>query len=398
MKPTVSMVLATHNRRAVLLSTLQKIHALGGEAAGCEMIVVDNASTDGTQEALREGFADVRLVALDQNLGSCAKARGVAVAAADFVLFLDDDSYPQPGSIRRMVEHFECWADLGAASFRVHLPDGGEECSAMPNVFIGCGVGLRRAALEGVGGLDAGMFMQAEEYDLSFRLVNAGWRVETFADLHIDHLKTAASRIAPRTAFYDTYNNLLVAARYIPDAHLAVVFDDWAMRYKWLFATGAHQAAYERAIEEGRDHRRADRIAYSDRRLSRAAFETLFRWEEIAGRMSRLHDDGVRRVGFADLGKNVHAFYRGARRCGIDIEWIADDRFAANGRTYREVPVIPVDLARRHPVDAVIVSNTSPVHASRTARRWSHSHLIVHAWFTPGGLPAIAEPELAGSL
>ena len=46
-----------------------------------------------------------------------------------------------------MVEHFEAMPSLGAAVFTVTLPDGSRECSAYPDVFIGCGVGFRRAAL-----------------------------------------------------------------------------------------------------------------------------------------------------------------------------------------------------------------------------------------------------------
>ena len=52
------------------------------------------------------------------------------------------------------------------------------ECSAYPDVFIGCGTGFRRQALVEVGGLPEDFFMQAEEYDLSLRLLDAGWTVE----------------------------------------------------------------------------------------------------------------------------------------------------------------------------------------------------------------------------
>ena len=195
---SVSFVLATHNRRAITLDTLNNLLTTGRPTSPFEVIVVDNASTDGTAQAVRTQFPTVTLLAEAQNLGSCAKALGVDRAAGRFVVFLDDDSYPRPGTIDRMIEHFEADPQLAAAGFRVHLPDGREECSAFPDVFIGCGVGFRASALSEVGGLDRALFMQAEEYDLSFRLINAGYQVRTFDDLHVDHLKTPCARRSNR--------------------------------------------------------------------------------------------------------------------------------------------------------------------------------------------------------
>jgi len=73
-----------------------------------------------------------------------------------------------------MMKHFDANPRLGAAVFTITLPDGSRECSAYPNVFIGCGTGFRRTALEQVGGLPADFFMQAEEYDLSLAVGRGG--------------------------------------------------------------------------------------------------------------------------------------------------------------------------------------------------------------------------------
>ena len=197
----ISFVIATHNRRNVVLATLRQVHSLGLNPSDTEIIVVDNASSDGSAIAIGEQFPDVRVMTPRKNLGSCGKALGVDVAQGQYVVFLDDDSYPWPGSIERMVSHFERDDKLAAAGFCVHLPNGGQECSALPNVFIGCGVGFRRQALTEVGGLDRSLFMQAEEYDLSFRLINAGWKVETFSDLNVDHLKSPQARLGRRTVY-----------------------------------------------------------------------------------------------------------------------------------------------------------------------------------------------------
>src|SRR5262245_22041049 len=144
--PIVSFILATHNRRAVVANTIERVRACGLARHDFELIAVDNASTDGTAEALRDR-GDVSLSPLAKNLGSCAKALGVDLARGSLVVFLDDDSYPRPGSIERMIDHFDSDPRLAAAGFTVHLPDGSQECSALPHVFVGCGVGFRAAAL-----------------------------------------------------------------------------------------------------------------------------------------------------------------------------------------------------------------------------------------------------------
>ncbi len=365
----ISFVMATHNRREVTLSTLEQLFGDSRPSAAFEVIVVDNASTDGTVAALQSSFPDVRLIPRRQNLGSCAKTLGVSEAQGEFVVFLDDDSHPRPGAVDRMLEHFEEDAGLGAAGFRVHLPNGREECSAFPNVFIGCGVGFRADALREVGGLDATLFMQAEEYDLSFRLVNAGWSVRTLPDLHVDHLKTPCARRNARTVYYDTRNNLLIAARYLPGPYYRGYRDDWLQRYSWLAAADERLGAYCRGATSGWLLGRGDRRRFTDRRLKPGAFETLFRWGFVADRVRALASAGARRVVFADLGKNVLAFANAARESGISVLAIGDDRFAGPDRLYRGTPIKPLRETPVSECDAIVVSNTSPVHAAETAWR-----------------------------
>lgn len=390
--PEVSFVLATYNRCRVTLDTLRRIFDFGRPSVEFEVIVVDNASTDGTADAIRAAFPQVTLLAQGRNLGSCAKALGVDRARGEYVVFLDDDSYPHPGAVDQMIRHFCADGRLGAAGFRVHLPDRRQECSAFPEVFIGCGVGLRASALRQVGGLDRTFFMQAEEYDLSFRLINAGWRVRTFDDLHVDHLKTPCARRSGRTVYYDTRNNLLVAARYLPEPYHRVYRQDWLQRYAWLARADGRLPAFYRGMAAGRFGGGRDRRRYRDRRLTPEAFEVLFRFKFIEQRMGQLAASGIGWVVFADWGKNAYAFLRAARRCGISVLAIGDDRFAGPTRRYRGVPVRPLTEAVGADPRAVVVANTSPVHAARTQRRLAH--LIdrpVHCWFGHDGGPEVPE-------
>ena len=63
--------------------------------------------------------------------------------------------------------------------------------------------------------------------------MNAGWTIRVFDDLHVDHLKTPRARRSGRLNYYDTRNNLLLAARYLPAPWHAVYANDWRRRYGW---------------------------------------------------------------------------------------------------------------------------------------------------------------------
>lgn len=381
--PEISIILATHNRRDVVRNTLENLGRSGLAPDACEIIVVDNHSTDGTREFL-ETRRDVRLIALPENCGACAKGRGVNVARAPLVLFLDDDSYPQPGFLERVQNAFTHDPRLGAAAFRARLPDGREECSALPHVFVGCGAAFRAAALREVGGVDESFFMAAEEYDLSFRLLGAGWGVEAFADLVVEHLKSPHARRSERISYYDIRNNLRVIARYLPDEVAAIYRADWLLRYRWLAERVGHESAHERGVSQGTWDGVLECWRFRRQRLSAEALEQVLSWRMIDRHMLALRQQGVRKIVLADWGKNAYAFLRGAIVAGVQVLAIGDDRFAAPGRTYRELPILPLDDALALGPDAVVVGNTSYVHAHERwldlSRRTSRP---AYNWFEP---------------
>ncbi len=366
-RPTISFVIATHNRCAVVESTLKRVRALRQEVPSSEIIVVDNASTDHTRTRVAP-LVDV-LICLRRNIGSCSKALGVDRAGGKYIVFLDDDAYPKLGSLVRMIDHFESDDGLAAAGFRVHLPSGCEEASALPGVFVGCGVGLRTDALRSVGGLDRSFFMQAEEYDLCFKLSAAGWKTEVFDDLHVEHMKTELARKSQRTTFYDIRNNLRVAARFLPSSYYEIYRQDWCQRYAWLAMNDGHYAAYDRGIRVGRPLAARERVMYRRKRLHAISFERFFLWSEINERFRQLGNDGVRRVLLADLGKNIYAFYQAARRHCVQIVAIADDRFHRPGRRYRGLDILPVTQSLGIDVDRIVVSQTTAPPALASKKR-----------------------------
>ncbi|UCF33190.1 MAG: glycosyltransferase [Phycisphaerales bacterium] len=379
-RPIVSFVMATHNRRAVVVRALANVARCGLNQREFEIIVVDNKSSDGTRETIRE-FTP-HLIALDRNAGSCAKAHALPMVRGRYVVFLDDDSYPMAGSIQRMIRHFEQDPGLGAAGFTVHLPDGRRESGALPGVFVGCGVGLRAEALRPVGGLDAHFFMQAEEYDLAFRLAGAGWRVEVFNDLHAEHLKSGSARRSDRTTFYDVRNNVLVAARYLPAPYYRIYRADGLQRYRWLAAREGHRAAYRRGLWAALLREPLDRWAFRRRRLTPAVLERFYQIDTVQRRMQELARDGIRRAVFATLGKNVFAFHRAALLAGIEIIAVGDDYFSARGRFYRGVRLLPMAQALALEADAVVISNMASAQVDHAMGRLVRETTIpIYGWY-----------------
>lgn len=383
----VSFVLPTFNRRDVVLHSLEQICRCGMTPSEFEVLVIDNASTDGTAEAVAGRFPSVRVLRQPGNRGPCAKNAALAVARGEYVIFLDDDSFPAPGSVRRMIGHFERDSGLGAAVFTITLPNGSRECSAYPNVCIGCGTGFRRQALRDVGGLPEDFFMAAEEYDLSLRLLDAGWSVELFDDLHVTHLKSSSSRFPARIARLDARNNALLAMRYFPEQWRVSYALEWLDRYRLLSIAGGFKSAFWRGATEGLIRG----LTTEHRPINPIAFERFVRIDETCLRLAKATERlGLRRVLFVDLGKNILAYRLAARRCGLEVLGIADARLGDRGVRFRGLPLLSDVVAARLPFDAVVISNLSPVHASVRARFWRQAQSRpVLDLFAEGGIACI---------
>ncbi|HVT87481.1 MAG TPA: glycosyltransferase [Tepidisphaeraceae bacterium] len=367
MQPIVSFVISTHNRREVLRSTLRRVQECGLAPDQFEVLVVDNASSDSTAVAVAREFPTVHVMALDRNMGPCSKNLAIEEAKGEYIVFLDDDSYPLPGSIERMISHFRNNETLGAAIFTVTLPDGSHECCAYPDVFIGCGTGFRRQALAEVGGLPTDFFMAAEEYDLSLRLLDAGWDIRSFNDLHVIHMKTPASRSPWRLMRLDTRNNFLIATRYFPPECTSIFTWDWMVRYYRIAAKRNQRTAFVAGLGQGmmRMFRKGHRKPVSDDTFDRFARVTQIQ-EELQAATDQL---GLKSVLFIDYGKNILPYWDAAMNLKLEIVGIADRRLRGCGK-YRGIPVIGDAEAVRLQFDAAIITTSSPVHAAERAAQW----------------------------
>ncbi len=360
----LSLVIITRDRSRQLRQTLDLIDAhLTLPASDVETLIVDNASTDDTRAQLAAHHPQATVIPLDKNEGMPARNHAIRRATGDFILILDDDSYPAPGTVERAIDYLQHNPQCGAVTGRVELPDGSLEASAMPTVFIGCATLLRTRALKDVGLFDPEFFRQAEEYDLSFRLWQAGYAVERFEDLVFHHDKNPTGRPTALTVRMDLRNNLILANRYIPAPDRDAYRADWLQRYT---AIGNHldqHNAVRRAVWESRWHH----VSNTHRsRFDASTFEVVFEQELIA---MRIADWAVRHriqhVVIADLAKNIYGVWRGCHQAGLHVHAVAENAPAFQQLTYRDLPVLPDAQALHTDPHGVILANMNPAHVDR---------------------------------
>jgi len=161
--PTATVVFLAHDRRDDLrLSLTRTLEGLDYDRSALDVIVVDNASSDGTAEMVEAEFPEARLIKRTSNRGVSGWNDGFAEARGDYVLALDDDCHLPPDGLRRAVAEAERHdADLvsfgvTSASDSAYRFDIDEYLTGLFS-FWGCAVLVRRRALEELDGyaLDA---------------------------------------------------------------------------------------------------------------------------------------------------------------------------------------------------------------------------------------------------
>jgi N-acetylglucosaminyl-diphospho-decaprenol L-rhamnosyltransferase len=213
-RPDVAVVVVSFNTREDLRACLRSLASTAGSTL--EVVVVDNASDDGSAAAAREGRPDARVIENPVNLGFAAGAnRGWRASTAPCVLFLNSDAEMAAGAVDALVAVLEARPDVGIVGPRTLGADGRIQVSTGPRLtpfsewsqrrlVVGVRAGrpealreaesrharehepfwvsgscllARRSALEEVGGFDERFFLYEEDVDLCARVRAAGWRV-----------------------------------------------------------------------------------------------------------------------------------------------------------------------------------------------------------------------------
>ena len=201
-EPRVAVVIVTRNRVSELLGTLGHLCALPEKP---RVVVVDNASSDGTAEAVRRRHPGVEVISLGENLGGAGRNVGVKRVETPYVAFSDDDSWWEPGALRRAADLFDAHPRLALLVGRILVGPREKEdpiCAEMeqsplpaepdlpgPPVlgFLACATIVRRSAYLEVGGFDPRMMIGGEEELLAADLASAGWGLAYVGDVVAHH-------------------------------------------------------------------------------------------------------------------------------------------------------------------------------------------------------------------
>ena len=235
----VAVVIVNLNGGALLERALDAVSRQ--TVAPARVLVVDNASTDGSADRLEERFAGVEVLRLAMNTGFAA-ANNLAVRAAadcDWVALLNPDAFPEPAWLERLLDAAErrreyaffgsrlLMADdpsrLDGAGDAYHVSglawrlDHGLEAAGRAleetEVFSPCAAAAlyRRDAFLAVGGFDESFFCYYEDNDLAFRLRLAGQRCLYVPGAVVHHVGSAIAGAVSDFAVYHSYRNLVWA-------------------------------------------------------------------------------------------------------------------------------------------------------------------------------------------
>lgn len=223
-RPAVTIVFLVYNRRDELRESLRRmLRESDYDMSRVDVIVVDNASDDGSPEMVREEFPEVQLRVRSENVGVSGWNEGLAAATGDYLLLLDDDCYLPPDGLRRAVEAAEEHAaDL--VSFKVwstYDPQYifSEAYRTGLFMFWGCAVLMRRRVVEALGGYDPEIFVLANELEFVVRFFDRGFRHLHLPEVVAQHMKRVGPDEGFRAYRRNTHHWAYIAAKLLHPRH-----------------------------------------------------------------------------------------------------------------------------------------------------------------------------------
>lgn len=215
--PLVTVNILSWNRKDNLRTTLQELRKI--TYPNIEIIVVDNASTDGTPEMVEKEFPYVKLIRMPENIGITGWNIGFKEASGKYIVVLDDDSYPKSDAIELMVERFERFdKEVGIIAFQIRNVENTKcSTSGWPDqmiTFWGCGAGIKKDLVNEIGGYDPKFFLYMNEKEFSIRALKNGFKTIYCKDIIAYHKSSKVNRTSLRSFFYANRNNIFTFWKY----------------------------------------------------------------------------------------------------------------------------------------------------------------------------------------
>ena len=261
---TASISILNYQRRDALRRALEA--ARDQRHAVLDVIAVDNASTDGSAEMVRDEFPDVRLVRLPENVGAAARNAGVAAAKGDVVFTLDNDVlFTTPDDVSRGLAVFERHPRAAVVDFMIldgsgqlsrrdwchpRDPERWAEHEFATDYVLEGASACRRQAFVDSGGYWPPLFIGHEGWDLAFRLIGAGHDLVYTPDVRVRHMVDPTVRPSGRIYYTYTRNAVWVALRHQRAGRaLRSIVQDLALM-GFAAVRAGELAAYRRALAD----------------------------------------------------------------------------------------------------------------------------------------------------
>jgi GT2 family glycosyltransferase len=227
-----------------------------------EVIVIDNASEDGSVEMVRQKFPQVRLIVNSENYGFArACNQGINVSQGKYLFFLNPDSELTPGICEAIMNFMEVHPQVGIGGCYLYYPDGRAQTSfyrltTLTNAFsravllyfllprnrltaplfddylkpgepiqrvCGGAMVLRRDMLEKVGPFDESFFLYSEDEDLCYRARQEGWQIAAIPGTRVIHHHNQSGKKDIRQVICSSYRSQLLLYRKHQSAHKTVI-------------------------------------------------------------------------------------------------------------------------------------------------------------------------------
>jgi len=254
--PLVSVIITTRNRRAMLEKALRSVYSQ--DCPNREILVLDDASEDGTSDFIRSHHPDVRLFRHEENRGLIA-GRNLLMreARGDYLISIDDDAYfLNTDAMSNVVARMEAEPELGIINFRVLDPEDHvpvfPEAEYYTSSYWGLGHCVRKAVLQETGYYRELVKWGCEERDLSLRVLDKGYRLLQFPGATVVHPCFVAGKSLPGSPEYRDLVKVwrLTAKARLLQAWLNEPFPWWVLSTANVLAGYSVRAAWRRSLRD----------------------------------------------------------------------------------------------------------------------------------------------------
>jgi glycosyltransferase involved in cell wall biosynthesis len=235
-----TVVIVTKDRRD---DALRAVESALAQQPQVEVLVVDDGSSDGTSDAVRSAFPDVRVVRHEHSDGLIVRRNEAAeLAAAPIIVSIDDDAiFTSERVVSATVAEFDDPRVGAVAMPYVDVPQGEGVLQRAPSErgvyvthrFRGTAHALRRDVFLSLGGYRGELFQQAEEPDLCLRLIDSGYFVRLGRADPVRHF-SSPSRNLDRIWFYECRNDILFTWHNVPMPELVPQLAKTTLHMLWL--------------------------------------------------------------------------------------------------------------------------------------------------------------------